>query len=264
MLDNCEPFITHEIRSAIIQHMKAEAPKECCGLITLTRGKYNYEPKDNVHADPEHFFSFDKENKVAIQRRKSVVAYVHSHPTGPSVPSQRDVEVQLSVKKPSLIGYCDPTTGVVDLFSFGDHLLEAPLDGRIFRYNQFDCVFALRSWVWQNEKRYMPPPPTSSDGWWVIGAQEPDKLSENPDLYTKNFKNYGYEEFTPDLGNPSSEWHPKTGDVMLMQLAAPVINHAAVYTGNNLLYHHRAGKLSGPQAAGYLLPSTRKWVRYHE
>jgi cell wall-associated NlpC family hydrolase len=153
--------------------------------------------------------------------------------------------------------------GIIEVFSFGDHLLDAPLNEREFRFNVFDCLSALRSWVWQNEGRYMPPKAYEA-GWWTVGMDDPSKLSDNPNLYEKHFEDYGYREFTPDFNNANSMWHPKVGDVLLMQMGAPVINHVAVYEGNNLIYHHRVNHKSGPTPIGYLLGTNviRKWVRY--
>lgn len=266
-MDNTfEPFLTLEVRNGLVQHMLDEAPNECCGVITLSKGKYAYIRKENVHREPEHHFSFDKKTKAEVNTKKSVVAYCHSHPTGPAVPSKKDMEIQTAIRKPSVIASVSPDTGLIDLFSFGDHLLDAPLEGRDFRYGQFDCLHAIRSYVWQIEQRYMPPAPASEDGWWNIGKDDPAELADNPNLYEKNFKNYGYREFTPDLENPSSVNYPREGDILLMQMGAPVINHAAVYIGNNLIYHHRFGKQSGTTPIGYVLGANyiRKWVRHEQ
>jgi proteasome lid subunit RPN8/RPN11 len=263
-MDNkLEPFLTLEVRNAIFQHMVEAGEHECCGLITLSSGEYKYVPQENVSANPTETFSFSKEVKAKMSRSKSVVAIAHSHPNGPDTPSAMDMKTQISLKAPSVIAYRNPDTGVVGIFSFGDHLLDAELVGRDFRYNQFDCVQALRSWVWQNEKRYMPPPPPSDNGWWMRGADNAEELTENLNLYERNFERYGYKVYTPDLDG-HSEWSPRVGDVLLMQLGAPVINHAAVYVGDNLVYHHRAGKQSNYNPIGYFLNMgyIRKWVRH--
>ncbi|HEU5092912.1 MAG TPA: Mov34/MPN/PAD-1 family protein, partial [Nitrospira sp.] len=258
-----EPFLTLEVRNALTQHMVDEGDRECCGLITLSKGKYAYVRSENVHPEPEKSFRFDKQTNVDLSRKKSIVAYCHSHPNGPQVPSQHDTEKQDQIKKPAVIVARNPLTGVIDLFSFGDHLLEAPLDRRDFRYNVFDCLAALRSEVWQREGRYMPPA-FSENGWWLVGYRNPAEVRDNLNLYERNFERYGYREFTVDLENSSSPYAPKIGDVLMMQLGAPVINHVAVYVGNNLIYHHRQDKLSGHTPIGYVLGAgyVRKWVRH--
>lgn len=260
-----EPFLTLAVKNALTRHMIAQGDNECCGLITLSKGEYEYHPVENVHPKPEESFRFDKQTNADVSRKKSIVAYCHSHPHGPQVPSQHDTEAQARIGKPAVIVARNPATGVIDLFSFGDHLLEAPLDQRDFRYNVFDCLSALRSWVWQNEGRYMPPA-FSEDGWWLVGKDSFAELPNNLNLYDKNFARYGYREFTVDLDNPASKYAPKIGDVLMMQLGAPVVNHVAVYVGNNLIYHHRQGKRSGKTPIGYVLGQNcvRKWVRHED
>lgn len=261
-MNECEPFLTFEIRNAILEHMIEEGKNECVGLITLAKSdKYAYERHVNIHPDPENHFKFDPKIAARIVATKGVVGYVHSHPTQGIVPSKGDIFHQARVKKPCVIAGRDLTSGVVDIFSIGDHMLDYPLDGREFHYGRFDCLEAIRSEAWQREKRYMKPVPRHND-WW--DPTRDDMEEEDLHMYERNFEKYGYTEFTPNLENPLDPLHPQVGDVLLMQLGSPMINHAAVYIGNNQIYHHRVDKRSGRTPVGYVIGQNqvRKWVRY--
>ena len=200
-----EEFLTFEVRNAIISHMDDELPNEACGVITKKGKVYAYERSDNVHpkkglTDPEtneayDLFKFDAKTSARIVDEFSdVIAYVHTHPNGPAWPSFLDQEIQQSIGKPSVIASRDPTNGVFDLFSFGDHMLDLPLIHRMFRHAVTDCFEAVRSWFWQKEQVYLPPI-AREDRWWRQGALdngfiEPEEFAKNADLYEKNFKEW--------------------------------------------------------------------------
>lgn len=263
-MKDIEPFLTKDTRNAIVTHALEDLSVEVCGLIKLsTGGEYEYERVGNLHPEPGQHFRLSKSDAARLRTKKNVVAYVHSHPNGPVWPSENDVAVQLRIGKPSVIVARDIDSGAVEVFSFGDHLLDAPLIEREFRFNVYDCLAALRSWVWQHKGRHMPGK-AYAPGWWDIGKEDPSQLADNPNLYEKCFEEYGYQLFDPDFTNPESPNHPKIGDVLLMQMGAPVVNHVAVYEGNNLIYHHRVNKKSGLTPIGYLMGTNviRKWVRH--
>lgn len=251
-----EEFLTLNVRNAIIQHMNENPAQEVGGVIEKKGKGFIYVPRPNVHKSPADEIAFDAETSARIfSKRSNVVAYVHTHPNGPAFPSVTDQKMQLEVGKPSVIASREPSTGALEVFSFGDHMLDAPLMGRIFKHYVTDCYEALRSWVWQNEGVKLDSFPRD-DRWW-------NEETKNDDLYEKNFASQGYREFTPDFNNPLSPLHPRIGDVILMQLDARVINHAAVYVGENKIYHHRMNKKSGENAIGYLIDNhfVRKWLR---
>lgn len=256
-----EPFLTHDVRDAIHAHLVEDAPNEACGMITFTSGKYRYHREENIHENPLEFFRFGKAASLAINTDDDVVAYVHTHPHGPAFPSKTDMEIQRKVGKPSVI--CSVSGGLVEVFSFGDHLLDLPLIGRDFRYAVTDCYEAIRSWRYQVEGVKMDAFPRH-DQWWSFAGAEGLK-AEELNMYEQYYQTQGYVPFTVDLKNPQSEFHPKVGDLILMKMGSnmQVMNHAGIYTGNNLLYDHRLGKRSRETPLGYYLPTgvVRQWAR---
>ena len=83
------------------------------------------------------------------------------------------------------------------------------------------------------------------DQWWDKG--------EN--LYLENFEKEGFTEI------PIME--VKRGDLLLMQLASPVPNHAAIYLGDQVVLHHVQGRLSSKDVyGGYYLKNTACALRH--
>lgn len=259
-----EPFLTVAVRNAIVAHMRDCAPQEACGAIIVRGQRYRYARCKNVAVDLIKEFKFGPAVNAHIQTDETVVAYVHTHPVGPTNPSKKDMEIQKLVGKPSVICAVDPQSGVVDIFSFGDHLLDLPLDGKVFRYGVTDCYEAIRSWVWQNEKRKMTAFPRRNGFWNLDESMDYDP--EDLDMYSRYYQDEGFQPYEPNFSDASSPRHPKVGDLVLMKMGPTrdnVINHAGIYVGGNLVYHHRIGKLSGDTPIGYLPPGmVRKWARY--
>jgi [CysO sulfur-carrier protein]-S-L-cysteine hydrolase len=94
-----------EVRRALEEHARAEAPNEACGLILLREGvAERYEPGRNAAAspyrfelevDPELWFAEDDGYELAV---------FHSHVSAPPRPSRTDVEnVGLWARQPYVI-----------------------------------------------------------------------------------------------------------------------------------------------------------------
>jgi proteasome lid subunit RPN8/RPN11 len=85
--------IKEAVRSALLQHSRAEAPNEACGVVLLRDGTAErYEPGRNraaspyrfeLEVDPEIWFLEDDGYELAI---------FHSHVSAPAHPSRTDVE----------------------------------------------------------------------------------------------------------------------------------------------------------------------------
>jgi proteasome lid subunit RPN8/RPN11 len=85
--------IPAEIRRALEQHAREEAPNEACGLVLLRDGRAErYERGRNtldspyrfeLEIDPEVWFAEDDGYELAV---------FHSHPSSPPRPSRTDVE----------------------------------------------------------------------------------------------------------------------------------------------------------------------------
>ena len=56
----------------------------------------------------------------------------------------------------------------------------------------------------------------------------------------------------------------KTGDVVLMSINSPVLNHAAIYVGNDMILHHLHGRLSRREPACLWRKMFRRWIRHED
>ena len=97
--------VPQEVREAILEHARAEAPNEACGLVLVRDGRAErYEPGRNAAAspyrfelevDPELWFAEDEGYELAV---------FHSHVSAEPRPSRTDVEnVGLWTGRPYLI-----------------------------------------------------------------------------------------------------------------------------------------------------------------
>jgi proteasome lid subunit RPN8/RPN11 len=85
--------IDEAVRSALVQHSRAESPNEACGVVVLRDGlAERYEPGRNraaspyrfeLEVDPEIWFLEDDGYELAV---------FHSHVSAPARPSRTDVE----------------------------------------------------------------------------------------------------------------------------------------------------------------------------
>lgn len=260
-MTNLEPFLTAETRLNILKHMLEDAPNEAVGFLLKVREGYVYERVPNISDTPQETFKVSKDHTLRATTDDEVVAIVHTHPNGPVIPSKKDMQAQVAINKPFVLGVRNSATGLVGVFSFGDHMLDYPLVGRHWHYGVFDCLEAVRSWVWQKQGKYIPRAPRN-DWWWDANRQ--DEVEEcDRNMYLRNMDDYGYREYHPILSDPQHKWHPREGDVLFMQIASPVVNHIGVYEGNNLVFHHRMNKPSGSTPLGYLQQAqyVRKWTR---
>jgi proteasome lid subunit RPN8/RPN11 len=87
--------IKQEIFDRIVAHALAERPNECCGLL-IGSAEFIEDsvPARNVHKSPAKFRVEPADHFNAIRRARAagreVVGAYHSHPNGPSGPSETD------------------------------------------------------------------------------------------------------------------------------------------------------------------------------
>lgn len=262
-MDNQDAFLPFGIRNAIVQHMQSDPGREVCGFIEmLGPGRYAYVRGENIHSMPQQHFEMDRDSFTRVTSDDAVVAFVHSHPIGPTYPSQHDMEVQVAVAKPSVIVARDMTSGALEIFSMGDHVLKYPLLKREFRHGVTDCYEALRAWFYQTQNYYTPAFPRN-DGWWGFmknGVIHPAQHN----YYETEFEKCGFEIVDVDPASRDPALHPQVGDVLLMKLGhTSVSNHAGVYIGGNRVFHHRHGHLSNEVPIALVIQSKfiSKWLR---
>lgn len=100
-----------------------------------------------------------------------------------------------------------------------------PLIGRPFIHGIFDCFTVIKDWfiyehdidlLWNNQRPF---------GWWESGQS----------LYLENAREAG---FIPQTGII------KKGDIVTFAFGGSIVNHSAIYLGNNKVLHHLGGRFS--------------------
>ena len=86
-------MIPAEVRDELVEHARAEAPNEACGLILLRDGvAERYVPGRNVAASP-YRFELEVDPEVwFLEDEGYELAVFHSHLASPPRPSRTDVE----------------------------------------------------------------------------------------------------------------------------------------------------------------------------
>ena len=222
-------------------HAKDQDPKESCGLLLNIRVKEKYFPCRNLSMTDHQCFIIDPEDYVKADNTGEITAVIHSHPITPPNASQAD---QIACEQSNLPwhivnpktetwGYCEPCG------------YKPPLIGRPWVWGVTDCWSLVRDY-YREEKNiklvdYERP-------------RTPDEFLKNP-LFEQYAELTGFRELKP---NEPLE----AGDVLLMSILHPTLNHVAIFLGDMVL-HHLADRLSCREAySEWLLKCTGKRYRY--
>lgn len=222
----------------VLAHAEAERPREACGLLLRVKRRVVYRACRNLadlHQAKDRF-SIHPEDWAAAEDDGKVLAVVHSHPDADCHPSDTDRVMCLRSGLPWYIvavpggAWCGFTPDVL------------PLVGRRFEHGTVDCYSLIRDY-YDAMLSIALPDFERPDTWW-----KPEDGSAPLNLYRENFAAAGF----VDLG----QVQPRRHDVLLMQVAARVENHAAVYVGDagdgrgELILQHLHSRLSGHDVWG--------------
>lgn len=219
------------------RHAWEHFPKEACGLIIVRKGREVYWPCKNL-AERNDQFIIDHEDYATAEEHGEIIGVVHSHCNKGPEPSEADRVVCSRGKL---------TWHIIGLPTERWHTMqpdgyEAPLIGRPFQHGVLDCYALCRDW-YRTERGIEIPDYERKDEWWLNG--------EN--LYLDKFRDAGFVE-NPEL---------VPGSALLMQIASPVPNHAAIYIGDDMIIHHLQGRLSSRDVyGGYWRKVTVKVLRH--
>lgn len=233
-------FSSHTFTS-LYEHAAKEAPRECCGLVVVRKGKERYWPCRNLSAGANHF-QIHHEDYAAAEDAGDVIAIAHSHVYESPEPSQADLtSCELSGLPWIIVNW---PVGHRHIFEPSGY--ETPLIGCQFSHGVNDCYSLIRRY-YQRELQIMLPDFERDDDWWKRGQ----------DLYRENFEKAGFARI--------SEVELRQHDVILMQLGANVTNHGGIYLGDNMIMHHPMTRLSGRDTyGGYWKNITTHYLRHKD
>ena len=224
------------------KHAATEAPRECCGLAVVVKGRLRYWPCKNISLNDANF-EIDPEDYAAAEDAGEIVGVCHSHVFISPDPSEADRVMCEKTGLPWLI-VNHPTGSFREISPCG---YEAPLVGRPYSHGILDCYQVIVDHYRINLGIELPYF-ARQDDWWLKGE----------DLYSQGFKQA---DFVMVGDGTHQDIRPHDG--LLIQMASPVPNHAAIYLGDNLILHHVAGRLSSRDVyGGYWRKSTTHVVRH--
>ena len=228
-------------KDAALKHAKEQDPKESVGVLIVIKGKEQYYPCNNLSTYSQQCFILDPEDYVKADALGEITAIVHSHPITPPSPSQADkVSCEQSGLKWYIVnpktetwGYCEPTG------------YKPPLIGRQWVWGVTDCWSLVRDYYKEQHNIQL------------LDYQRPitpQDFLDNP-LFEQYAERTGFKE----LDNNEKL---QKGDVLLMSILHPTLNHVAIFLGDEIL-HHLADRLSTREPYNeWLLKCTGKRYRY--
>ena len=228
-------------KDAALKHAKEQDPRESVGVLIVIKGKEQYYPCNNLSTYSQQCFILDPEDYVKADALGEITAIVHSHPVTPPSPSQADkVSCEQSGLKWHIVnpktetwGYCEPTG------------YKPPLIGRQWVWGVTDCWSLVRDYYKEQHNIQL------------LDYQRPTKpqdFLDNP-LFEQYAERTGFRELNKDE-------KLQKGDVLLMSILHPTLNHVAIFLGDEIL-HHLADRLSTREPYNeWLLKCTGKRYRY--
>ena len=228
-------------KEAALSHAKIEDPKESVGLLLNIKGKERYYPCNNLSMSSYQCFVLDPEDYVRADNTGEITAIIHSHPTTPPTPSQADLVGCENSNLPWHIvnpkteqwGYCEPNG------------YKAPLLGREWVWGVTDCWSLVRDWYREEKQIELKD---------YQRSMTPEEFLKNP-LFEEYATQTGFRELEPNEAL-------QKGDVLLMSILHPTLNHVAIFLGDMVL-HHLADRLSCREPySPWLLKCTGKRFRY--
>ena len=228
-------------KDAALKHAKEQDPKESVGVLIVIKGKEQYYPCNNLSTYSQQCFILDPEDYVKADALGEITAIVHSHPITPPSPSQADkVSCEQSGLKWHIVnpktetwGYCEPTG------------YKPPLIGRQWVWGVTDCWSLVRDYYKEQHNIQL------------LDYQRPitpQDFLDNP-LFEQYAERTGFKELNKDE-------KLQKGDVLLMSILHPTLNHVAIFLGDEIL-HHLADRLSTREPYNeWLLKCTGKRYRY--
>lgn len=215
--------IPDRLLDELYAHAKEAYPEEACGVFAqkTSRARVVYLRCTNTAEDKQETFRIDGAEMARIEAEYEVIGVCHSHPDCLSArPSPRDVVMCNMNEIPfHIVSY--PVQDYQCLMPES-----MPLIGRPFILGATDCWGLMLEWHRTYAIELPDPRPYPDYLWWESGKE--DRYTEQP------FLDAGFvRQHTADAGS-----------LIIMQVQAPVANHAGVILPDGQMLHHLYGELS--------------------
>jgi len=222
-------------------------PLEACGLIVASGNKSRLIECRNISAYPQHQFLIDPKSYAEAVEAGEIVAVWHSHIDIPNTPTEADKQDCEMHQMPWFItSVCKTEDGFVtsEPYKLEPSGYEAPYEGRPYVFGVFDCWAVIRDY-YRREFEIELEDFNRVEFFWLKGI----------DVIGKNWENAGFKLVTDDSY--------QVGDLFLIQNSASIINHVAMYVGNDQILHHCHNRLSKKDMySGYWHKHTVMHIRH--
>lgn len=224
---------------AIIDAIKADCsarfPLEACGIVTAA----GYEPQPNVHEEPEMNFRMPPEVAERIAAGE-VLAIVHSHnEQGADHPSKMDQEQAIAMAMPWGLVLVRGGTASEPIW-WGEGVEPPPLQPRDFRWGpsgtdgKGDCFALVRDWYRQHRGLQIDDV-----------ARAKDWEEDDPNLYIDGYLRHGFTRVNEE------DIQPGDGVLMSIGSAKRCPNHAGIYLGGDIIFHHLTNRMAERSSFGF-------------
>lgn len=222
-------------------------PYEGCGLIVTSGNKPKLIVCPNQSADPRNQFLIGVEGYAKAAEEGEVVAVWHSHVEIANTPSEADKHGCELSQMPWFITAVKKTDDGFEV-SYPNKIepsgYEAPYEGRPYVFGVFDCWALIRDY-YRREFGVDLEDFNRVEFFWQKGI----------DVIGENWENAGFKLVTDDSY--------QVGDLFLIQNSAAMMNHVALYIGNDQILHHCHNRLSRKDTyAGYWHKHTVMHIRH--
>ena len=228
-------------KDVALAHAREQDPKESCGLLVEIKGKARYFACKNLSNWSNQCFIIDPVDYAKAEDSGKILAIIHSHPVTRPIASQAD---KISCENSGLPWHIvNPKTeqwGYYEPSGYKPTLL-----GRPWVWGVTDCWSLVRDWYKQEKNIVLRD--------WDRQTT-PQQFLEKP-LFESCAWRTGFRELRTDekLIN---------GDVLLMSILSPTLNHVAIFLDGDVL-HHLADRISCKEPYNrWLLKCTGKRYRY--
>ena len=230
-----------------LEHAKEEDPKESVGLLLNIKGKKVYYPCRNLSTYSHQCFILDPEDYVKADSLGQIISVIHSHPTTPAAASEADrISCEASGLPWHIVNPKSEQWGYYEPEGY-----KPALKGRPWCWGVTDCWSLVRDWYLEEKGTEL-----------IEGSRPitPDEFIENPVSEEDGDGNTFLLSAGFRLLKPNEKL--ENGDVLLMSIMAPGLNHAAIFLNGEVL-HHLADRLSCQEPySEWLLKCTGGRYRY--
>ena len=192
----------------------------------------------NIAEDKSDNFEIDI--KEFIKYESIIKCIIHSHNNYGHL-SRNDMILQEKSRKP--YGMINLINKSLDKVVFwGDQLPPQDLIGRSFTHGCYDCYGLVRDYY--KMKGITLPSYPRENFWW----------KKDPSMLIDNFQDAGFKRIKDN--------EVREGDVYMMKLDAPVVNHSGIWLKNGMILHHLYKNLSGKDSIGRWQQFLEGFYRY--